>query len=323
MTRRLEDRIAAVRAALESRDEAPSRKVCVDALRRGPGALVAVVADALGDGDRELLDRLPEAFARLSDDPVKRDPGCAGKAAIVRALYRTDARDDAVFLAGARLVQSEPVWGGRVDTAAELRGVCGMALAAMGHAAAMNVLAGLLADPERATRVGAARALAGAGDRVAAEALLRLRLQIGEPDPEALAEELTALLELAGDDAIAFVAERLDSRDDDVVEVAALALGGSRRPAALTELTRRLEEGALGARRRTLSLAVALLRTETAWAFLLARIIDADEGDAEDALRALATFAHDDKLHARVLEALTDRDDEDLAALARTLWTEP
>jgi hypothetical protein len=323
VARRLEQRIAAVREALHTRETAAARRVCIDALRTGPGALVAMVADALREDDRDLLDRLPEAFGRLCEDQVKRDPGCVGKAAIARALYRADVASDEVLLPGIELVQMEPVFGGRVDTAAELRGVCGMALAAMRHPQAMSRLAALLADPERAARIAAARALAASGDRTTAEPLLRLRIAVGEPDPEALAEHFAALLELAGDDAVAFVAERLDVRSDAIIEAAALSLGGSRRPAALQELARRLSDGTvLGARRRVLSLAIALLRSEAAWSLLLERVAEADTNAAADALHGLATFAHDAKLHARVQEALAARGDPKLSRLADELWTD-
>lgn len=324
MARRLEQRIAQVRDALETRGTVAARKVLADALKNGPGALVANVADALRAEDGELVEHLAGAFGRLAEDPVKRDPGCVGKTAIARALYRLDAPDDNVLLAGIELVQMEPVFGGRVDVAAELRGLCGMALAATSHPRAMPRLALLLADPERAARIAAARALAASGDRVTAGSLLRLRIAVGDPDPEALAEYFTALLELADDDdAVAFVAARLDDPSDSIAEAAALSLGASRRASALSELARRLEDGGvLGARRRVLSLAVALVRNEAAWSLLLARVAEADRTAAADALRGLATFAHDDKLHARVRQALDERDDPKLSRLADELWAE-
>jgi hypothetical protein len=322
MAKRLEQRLAAVREALDTRDTPPSRKALVDGLRGKHGIVIATIADALEADDEPLLARLPDAFATLRQDPVKRDPGCLGKSAIVRALYRTDALSDEVFLAGIDLRQYEPVFGGRVDTAAQLRGVCGMALAAMRHPQAMRRLAILLADPELAARIAAARAVAASGDRTTGEPLLRLRLAVGERDPEALAEDFAALLELAGDDdeTVAYVATHLDDRDEAIAEAAALALGGSRRTTALAALVKRLEGGLIfGARRRVLSLGVALVRSEAAWSWLLRRLAEAEPRAAEDALRALATFSHDEKLVERVRRTLAEREDPTLSRLADEL----
>lgn len=322
MVKRLEERIEAVREALVTRTAKSSRKALLDTLRGNQAMLIATVANALGEDDRDLLERLPEAFSRLLHDPVKRDPGCIGKSAIARALYRSDHASHQVFVAGIEHVQMEPVFGGRVDTAAELRGVCAMALSAMRHPQAMLRLAVLLADPERPARVAAARALAASGDRITAEPLLRLRLAVGEKDPEALAEDFTALLELSADDAVGFVATHLDARDDAVAEAAAISLGGSRRGAALAELTRRLETTISGARRRVLSLAIALLRSDDAWSFLLRRIAEADPSVAADALRALATFSHDAKLRDQLGKVVAARDDPTLSRLAHELLSD-
>ena len=46
-------------------------------------------------------------------DPVKTDPQCWAKNAIVKALKDLNHDDPAVFLRGIEHVQMEPVWGGR------------------------------------------------------------------------------------------------------------------------------------------------------------------------------------------------------------------
>jgi hypothetical protein len=53
------------------------------------------------------------------------------------ALYRIGADSDRVFLRGIRHVQLEPVYGGKADTAMELRGVSALGLVRMGHADAL------------------------------------------------------------------------------------------------------------------------------------------------------------------------------------------
>jgi len=45
-------------------------------------------------GERRLAERIPDlltAYARLLQDPIKRDPGCIARKAIVRALVATSS----------------------------------------------------------------------------------------------------------------------------------------------------------------------------------------------------------------------------------------
>ena len=72
----------------------------------------------------ELASELAPAFVRLCERATDRDPGCRAKIAIARALRALDAWEDEVFVRGISLVQQEPVWGGKEDTAAELRAEC-------------------------------------------------------------------------------------------------------------------------------------------------------------------------------------------------------
>ena len=64
---------------------------------------------------------LIRAYTGLLDKPVKRDPNCLAKKAIVRALHDLDCDDAEFFIAGLSYRQLEPVWGGTVDTATDLR----------------------------------------------------------------------------------------------------------------------------------------------------------------------------------------------------------
>lgn len=300
---RFEQQIEGVRAALAARAAPGSATLLGKTLRTGVGHVIATIADALDESDARLLDFLPESFVRLLDDPVKRDPGCRGKVAVVKALDRTEQRAFEVFERGARYVQNEPVWGGKVDTAAELRGVCGMALVHARHPRALVEVALLLADREHVARIAGARALAVSGDRPAAEPLLRLRIAIGDTESEVLGECFAALLELAGVDAIDDVAAYLWDADDAIAQAAALALGGSRLPGVLAVL-RAADESLIGGRTRaTRLLAMALLRDAEAWAYLLGLVASGSRAEAEDAVRALLTFRHDEELTARVRAA--------------------
>jgi hypothetical protein len=276
------------------------------ALQSTTGALVAAAAALVEDHRiEELVPELGAAFERLCDQAVKRDPGCRGKLAIARALHALDHWDDRVFVAGLAHVQREG-WGAE-DTAAELRGVCGLAHAHFARADALDVLAALLADPERTARIAAAQALGDAG-RPDATALLRFKLLTGDAEPQVLAACVEALFALARDSSYDFVV-RLLAAHDDRAEVAALALGGGRFAGAVDELTRWCIGASPDQRQRIGYLALALLRAPAANAYLLEAVRDHGRLDAVAAARALATFKDDAALLAEIRAAAREQRD--------------
>jgi hypothetical protein len=314
MPRTLQQRISELRA-LDATDPASLGKIRA-AVQSPTGLLVAAAASLIEDHRLEtLVPELPLAFERLCEQPVKRDPGCRGKLAIARALHALDHWDDRVFVAGLGCVQLEG-WG-QEDTAAELRGVCGLAHAHFARADALDVLATLLADPQRTTRLGAAQALGDAGRRDAT-ALLRFKVLIGDPEPAVLAACIESLLALARDASYGFVV-RLLAAHDERAEVAALALGGARCPDAFDALTAWCIGCAPEQRHRIGYLALALLRTDRATAYLLEAIASHGRLDAVAAARALATFKDDAAVVEQVLGAARQHKDkaarEEIAAL--------
>lgn len=327
MAKRFDTQLAALQEAVKDPGAPKARARVVEALTRGNGLLVAVAVTAAVSGDeddpvvdRGLLAQLPAAFERLEHDASERDPQCRGKTAIAKALRRADAESkgaegvEEVFLAGVRHVQYEPVWGGKVDTAAELRGVCLMALVEGWHPRAMVEAAQLLADPLAAARMAAARALACSGRVEVAEPLLRLRVAAGESDPEVLGECFAGLLQLAPRASLDYVAGFLGATDEVAAEAAALALGGSRLPGALAPLMAQARGFQGRGRRRVVLLAMALLRADEGWAYLVELVEQGSPPAAAEALEALAAFAHDERLRERVLAAVERRGD---AALRR------
>src|SRR5688500_9786375 len=84
-----------------------------------------------------LLPHVAAVLRRFMADPVKTDPGCAAKRAAAQALYELGAAERDLLLEGARFVQHEPSFGRKfdepLDTAAELRAVCALALVRVGH----------------------------------------------------------------------------------------------------------------------------------------------------------------------------------------------
>ncbi len=308
---RLEDQVAAL-VAIE-RGEAPA---ATDALRAGlrhkAGYVVAAAARATAArGVDDLDDELVLAFGRLAAGGVERDPKCHGKLAIARALHDRDRWHDDVFVPGVRLVQLEPVWGGREDTAAELRGVCGLAFAHAYRGDALDVLADLLADRERVARVAAAQALGDAGHPDAA-ALLRFKLRVGDDEAEVLSACVGSILVLAPRTAQAFVESLLDG-DDDRSCAAALGLAERRLASATPALIAWCERLKPATRGRAGYLALALVRADDANAYLLGRVTDGARADAIAAGKALATFRDDPALAEQLRAAAKAHPDRAVA----------
>jgi len=269
-----------------------------DELRKGTGFAVAGVAKRIADYP-ELVTELAPAFVRLCEQASKRDPGCRGKVAIVRSLLELERWEPDVFERGIRYVQNEPAMGGPVDTAAEVRAVSAMAYAQLGRDDALDVIAELLADPERVARVGAATAIGDAG-RPDGSALLRFKLLRGDSEPEVLAACFESLLHLG--DHVEFVIRMLAARDDRA-ETAALALGGKRDARAYEPLLAWTHSVLAEQRRRVGYVALALLRADAATEHLLSVVKSGDKADAIAAAKALAIFKDDPAIAARLREA--------------------
>lgn len=301
--------------ALRADPSAPGvRDALVKALSSKTNLIAAKAAQLVEEFKRDdLAKELVAAFDRFIPNAPKADKGCHALTACAKALVETDERGDAdgarrVFLAGVRHVQREPVWGGSVDVAGELRGVCGMGLAKIGYPHALVELTDLLGDPEPQARAGAARALGNTGQDAAA-LLLRLKLAQGDKEPDVLGECMNAVCRLAPRWAIEYVARFLDDDDPAVRGTAALALGDSRKPAALEPLLTQLKREREGDVRRPLMLAVAMLRTPESREALLEVIRTGQQLDAVDAVEALAIYRSDATVRAQVEAAVMPRND--------------
>lgn len=312
-SRALEETLAALNT-LRQNPHGPDTTAELRRVLAGKSSHAAAKAAQIA-GEHELAALTPDlvaAFDRFMINPVKADPTCAAKTAIVDALYRIGEPADDVFLRGAHHVQLEPVWGGKADTAGALRSVSALGLVRMHHSDAMAVLADLLADPEDRVRAEAARAIAYSDD-MRGVPLLRLKTRIGDENPEVISECLTALLKLAPDSSLPFVAELLDRSDPIAQETAALALGASRRAEAFELLSQWWDRTADANLRRTALLAIAMLKRDEPIEFLMSLVSAANGPTARDAIRALAMYRHDDALVARVRDAAAQRTDVDLS----------
>lgn len=302
-TSALQAQLAAVRALRSEFDTTSAIPQLRNFLSASSNQLVAEAALICGEfGLLELEDDLVRAFHRLRAQPLKSDPTCVGKTAIAEALVAMEAYQEALYLEGVGYVQPEPVWGGRQDTAGKLRAVCLMGLARSGYEQVLDRLADLLADPEPDARMGAARAALHVTTPGTA-ALLRLRLQIGDPEPPVMQACAAVLLEQQPE-ALPLVAARLADPDVAQAEAAALAIGEAAPPGAFDLLSEAWSEAAEIRLRRTLLVALAMLRDPAALEFLLALPPLVDSRDLDDLIAAMNLYRHDDQVWQRFESAL-------------------
>jgi HEAT repeat protein len=303
-----------VRAALQALGEAARRphdgttlELIRASLAHRSNHVVARAARAAREAELDAAaPDLTAAFPRFLEDPIRRDPGCAAKTEIARALLSFTHPAPDVYLRGAAHVQREPAFGPPIDTAAELRAACAMALVVTAHPAALTTCVGLLVDPESTARAGGLRGLAASG-RPDMALLVRLFALRGDPDPGVLAEAFLAMLALSPEDATPFVTERLTAKDIDVARAAAMALGEARPPEAVAALRERLSSEARPDVRHTLILALATSRDPAAFALLVGVVARGTSADSRAAAEALRLFPHDEVLQRQVQAALDGR----------------
>lgn len=261
----------------------------------------------------ELLPAMCAAFDRMLENGAKTDPGCKAKWAIANALYQLEQPDAELFLAGIRHIQMEPVWGKSIDTAAPLRSLCALGLVQANYPQVLSELADLLADAEHDARAGAARAI-GYSQNPAGIPVLRLKLHMGDREPQVLSECFISLLNLSAEQA-PLVIRFLESGSEAEQELAAIALGEARTPGAFDAIQRRWQRTRTAELRSSFLLAIATLRTEEAIAFLLDLIERGNAQDARDALMALDIFRHTADVWQQVVKVVTLRDEATLLGL--------
>jgi HEAT repeat protein len=206
------------------------------------------------------------------------------------------------------------VFGGRVDTAVDLRGSAALALGETGGHDVLVDLAELLADPEPPVRISATRALAAYGSESGIP-LLHLKALSPEPEPRVIAECLLSLLRLDEAGQKAFVASFLD-KGDALAEASALALGESRSSEAFALLRDWLPQAARRGLSRTALIAIASLRRDEAIELLLAVVREESPPVAREAMQALASLGGGEPLLERTRATAAGRPELG-AALAR------
>ena len=304
----LEAKLDALRAHQFGKDAKEDETVLVAGLRETQHRVVAraaeLAAERLCYGATAAL---KEAYRRFLDDPVKKDPQCIAKQAIVRALVTLDCPDAQFYVEGLSYRQMEPGWGKPTDSAVDIRNSCAMGLVNSGYPRALQELTVLLNDSEARARIGAVHAIA-CGNPSEAELLLRFKTLVGDAEPEVLGECFGGLLAVAGTDAVALIVRQLAHDSGEVRECAALALGESQLPEALAGIRQAFEEVFVSPDyKRVLTRAAALHRSDAAFDWLISLIAEGSTSAAEAALEALSIYRNNDKLTARIKTTLATR----------------
>jgi HEAT repeat protein len=299
----IKDRLAEVARLGKQPDSAETRRQIRTHLAGKVSLVVARTAEIVSRiQDHDFVPDLIAAFYRFMTDPAKTDKGCAAKTAIVKALLAADCDDEKLFLTGIRHVQMEPIWGGRADTAAPLRALCGLGLVQAGSPDAINELAALLADNEGDARIGAARALGHLGP--AAAPILRFKVLTGDPEPAVIAECFNGLMILSPSASFEFVARFVDQRYPSLYEPAALALSESRLPGVFELLKERSTATFDREFKQALLLPIALTRSEEGLDFLISVLETGDVKVGEAAIAALSIYGKDATVRRRAEQAI-------------------
>ncbi len=298
-------------AELHAYRGAPHSADSIDAIRKALDAkinlVIARAAAFIAEFKLESLAAdLERAFDRLWAAGPAHDPTCCGKTQIVRAMVELGERAEGVFLRGVSHVQLEPVYGGRADTAAELRGLSAHGLVIMRSSRAMPLLVDLLMDQEPQARLLAARAIAAAG-KPEAGLVLRLKLLSGDRDESVVIECMSALADIQPVESIEFLARFLAYPDGAMRSAAAMAIGATRRLEALDLLKKCLQRDRHGSDADTLLLAIAQTRLAEAIETLAEIAGRSPETLAAAAIRAAAIWRHNSAVVARMQSIVAAR----------------
>lgn len=302
-SRKIEEQLAALSELRPSTDAVLAAEMLRKCLAGNMGLVVARAAKKAAElGCRMLIPELLNAFDRMFVNPAKVDPQCWAKNALAEALVAFDYRESAPYLRGATYVQMEAVWGASVDTAAALRGICVLALAACLEIPRMDLLrfyVDRFLDPDKTVRREVLRALEQMGGADCA-LLLRLKARLGDQEPEVVGQALESLLRLEPELAIAFAGEFLESPISDIRDEAALALGLAHSLAGVAVLMKAWNHFANPAILRALGLS----RLPEAFDFLIEVIRSGRPRDTAAALDALKPCMDSGDLRERVASAL-------------------
>jgi HEAT repeat protein len=307
----LEDRIEQLRELGRQPVTDQTRTSLRKALGDRSNLVVAQAAKVAGALQlRDLIPDLLQAFDRILPKGSAADPKCWAKKALVDVLKKMDHDQSDVFLRGLRHIQMEPVWGGHEDAAISLRGSCALALPQcvdISRHTKLRFLVDAMADPEEPVRVDAVRAIEQMeGDDGAL--LLRLKARVGDADSRVTGQVLESIINVEGDQGIAFVCGFLESEHDAICEEAALVLGASRSAAGFAALKEAWSRKRNGSRSEIFLRAISASGLPDAIDFLVNLIKDGPQSEADGAVRALELYSGSEEIEAKVRQAVKHKD---------------
>jgi HEAT repeat protein len=310
-------------AALRSSPTSPEtvahlRKALKHRINYVASKAAALVAEL---GARTLVPDLIDAFDHFLQNPIKSDAQCRAKSAIAKALMDLGHDDPGVYLRGMSHVQLEPVWGGREDTAATLRGTCALALVncRLDPVSIEKRLVDLLSDAEKTVRIDALRAISQFPD---APLLLRVKAIAGDPFPEVTGQCFASLLDISSDD-VDFVARFLDTQHGDVCFEAIAALGACRKAQGIAALIACWREQLNPELRAAILTSLGASRDATAYEFLLSLMANASFETASAAMTSLAKSHFIPDIRRRAAAVVESRSDTRLTAAFEQAFVEP
>jgi len=230
---------------------------------------------------------LVAAWSRFAENGVKTDKGCVAKKSLVKALDRLGHDDHRWFAAASTCVQIEPAYGGPVDTAVGVRCAAAHALSRFPWYHSSKPLVKLLGDPSPQARLSAIEVVS-AYEGSEPEMVLLTKTVAGDSSEEVMGACFRSLLVLDQAGYLDLVGQRLHQGPEEARLEAALALGGTHSDRALELLREAWDDAAGVEKRRSLLLAISMLRTAGAAAFLAG--VRADRRYANIAAEALAAY---------------------------------
>ena len=263
--------------------------------------------------DRNLGNLLPDVLAsydRFFVDPIKNDPQCWAKNALVKALVKLGCDDLRVYLRGLRHRQEEPVWGGHSDTAGTLRANCTQALVScpgLSEFELLNILLEPLVDLDKTVRLEAAQAIGRVGGTTSL-LMLKMRVLLRKEEPEVLGACFTSMLSIDKQKSIPVVANFLEEGEESAAE-AAYCLAETHDPMALALLMVRRRDRPDAWFSSVLDHAIALTRLPAGVNFLLG-MIEQDTRHAASALEAISRVYNSTEVVEQVAAAVARSSNE-------------
>ncbi len=269
------ERIQAVQVIVK-RAESAYQDLLLKALTDKSNYVASRAAEGLAQiADGAALWQMRDRFLYLSEEGLKRDPGCQVRAWLAFAFGKQGFREATEALRiGIRTVQMEPVGGVPFDTGAHLRANCALALGQIKAPDTIRDITLLLFEPNDPLnqkvemRKAAAKALALTCDP---NALIPLTLRLSYPfteTAEVLQECMQSLVALDDERAIEILQPYLSHKDDSLAAFSCLMIAQTNQPNAariVFEAVETFRDNALLA----VILALASIRSEEAQEYLI------------------------------------------------------